>query len=126
MEMKQVDRPLGEKNQVEDLTQGGKYSNGTGALQMQLEAHIKAFDCKTDTILINLGTLLRNRLEKTGDKFEKGSANYNKMIERSASEMVKNVADELQIFVKSIWNAYNQTKIDNPYILFYCPSYEKI
>ena len=123
---KQPDRPLSEKSQPEDLTQGGMYSNGTGALQMQLEAHIKSFNCKTDTILINLGTLLRNRLGKIGDKYEKGTPNYNKMLQSSSASMIKEVADELQNFVKSIWEAYNTTRIDKPYILFYCPAYEKI
>ncbi len=123
---KQTDRPLSQKSQPEDLTQGGTYSNGTGALQMQLEAHIKSFNCKTDTILINLGTLLRNRLGKIGDKFERGTPNYNKMLQTSSATMIKEVATELQSFVKSIWAAYHTTQIDKPYILFYCPAYERI
>ena len=124
---KSFDVPLSEKPAAkEDLTQNGTYSNGTGALAVQLSAHIQALGCQTDTLLINIDTLLRNRLMKTGDRFEKGSDNYNKMLERSAAEMVYEVSKELKEFVKTIMQAYHQTRIEKPYLLLYCPMYEKI
>lgn len=123
---KPMDVPLSDKPKTEDLTLGGKYSNGTGALALQLTAHIQSFGCQTDTILINIDTLLRNRLGKIGDEFAKDSFNYNKMIERSAHEMVVEVAKELEVFVKSIIKAYQQTRIEKPYMLLYAPAYWKI
>lgn len=118
------DPPDSQEKEI-DLTQGGTYSNGTGALAIQLSAHIKAFDNVTDTILINLGTLLRNRLMKTGD-VEEGSATYSKMIKESSKEMVIEVSKELQEFIKTIYQAYTQTKIEKPFLLLYCPAYEKV
>jgi len=108
-----------------DLTQGGTYSNGTGALAIQLAAHIKVFGNTTDTLLINLGTLLRNRLMKTGDA-EEGSAAYMQMIKESSKEMVVEVSKELQEFIKTIYQAFSTTKIEKPFLLLYCPAYEKI
>lgn len=123
---KSFDKPLSEKPKTEDLTLGGKYSNGTGALALQLTAHIHSFGCTTDTLLINIDTLLRNRLGKIGEDHEQGSFNYNKMIERSAREMVVEVAKELEVFVKTIVKAFNDTKIEKPHLFLYAPAYEKI
>lgn len=121
-----IDTPLSEKSKVEDLTLGGKYSNGTGALALQITAHIHSFGCSTDTLLINIDTLLRNRLGKIGEDFEEGTFNYNKMIENAATTMVAEVAKELEIFNKTIVKAYNDVKIDKPHLILYAPAYEKI
>jgi len=123
---KPFDKPLSEKPKTEDLTLGGQYSNGTGALALQLTAHIQAFGCRTDTILINIDTLLRNRLGKIGDDYAKDSPNYNKMIERSARDMVVEVAKELEVFVKTIVKAFQQTRIQKPHLILYAPAYEKV
>lgn len=118
--------PLNETE--EDLTQGGKYSNGTGALAIQLSSIVQSFGAGffIDTILINLGTLLRNRIEKIGDNYEQGTSAYEKMITTSANTMVEGVAKELQEFIRTIVQAYSNTKIEKPYLLFYCPAYERI